>query len=125
MKNEKILARYKDKRHEIQEYMEMLISALNEKYGEVPEAFIVSLDILSMNLEVLFQSVDEMKEKGMTEVDKYRGDKKSASMQAFFNSQNYIHKLLASFGFTPAAKSKIRENTDKADVQKFLEDLTK
>ena len=125
MKNEKILARYKDKRHEIQEYMEMLISALNEKYGEVPEAFIVSLDILSMNLEVLFQSVDEMKEKGMSEVDKYRGEKKSAAMQSFFNSQNYIHKLLASFGFTPAAKSKIRENTDKADVQKFLEDLTK
>ncbi len=125
MKNEKILARYKDKRQEIQEYMEMLISALNEKYGEVPEAFIVSLDILSMNLEVLFQSVDEMKEKGMSEVDKYRGEKKSAAMQSFFNSQNYIHKLLASFGFTPAAKSKIRENTDKADVQKFLEDLTK
>lgn len=105
--------------------MKYFISTLLEKYGEINESFIVSLDLLAMNLEVLFKSVDEMKEKGMSETDKYRGEKKSGAMQAFFNSQNYIHKLIANFGFTPAAKSKIRENTEEGEVKKFLENLTK
>ena len=122
---EEILKRYKNYRKEIQEYMCYFICSLYDKYGEVNESFIVSLDLLAMNLEILFKSMDEMKEKGMSETDKYRGEKKSGALQAFFNSQNYIHKLIASFGFTPAAKSKIRENTEEADVKKFLEGLTK
>ena len=122
---DKILKRYSSYRKEIQEYMKYFISTLLEKYGEINESFIVSLDLLAMNLEVLFKSVDEMKEKGMSETDKYRGEKKSGAMQAFFNSQNYIHKLIANFGFTPAAKSKIHENTEEGEVKKFLENLTK
>lgn len=125
MKNEDILQRYKDKRPEIQEYMTMLVESLKSKYGEVPDEFIISLDLLVMNLDVLFDSVKEIQEKGMTDTDKYRGEKKSAAAQAFWNSQNYITKILSQFGWSPAAKSKIRENTDKADVQKFLEELTK
>lgn len=122
---EEILKRYSSYRSEIQEYMKYFVNTLVEKYGEVNESFLVSLDLLALNLEVLFKAVDEMKDKGMTETDKYRGEKKSGAMQAFFNSQTYIHKLIASFGFTPAAKSKIRENQDAADVAKYLENLTK
>lgn len=122
---ENILNRYKSYRSEIQEYMKFFVSNLVEKYGEVNESFIVSLDLLAMNLEVLFNAKDEMKDKGLTENDKYHGDKKSGSLQAFFNAQNYIHKLIASFGFTPSSKSKIRENQDAADVAKYLENLTK
>ena len=122
---EKVLQRYSSYRKEIQEYMKFFINSLIEKYGEVNESFLVSLDLLALNLEVLFKSVDEMKDKGMTETDKYRGEKKSGAMQAFFNSQNYIHKIIASFGFTPSSKSKIRENQDAADVAKYLENLTK
>lgn len=125
MNKETVYKRYEDRRNEIKDYMKMLLNSLQEKYGEIPESFVVSLDLLAFNLDVLFKSIDEMKDKGMTETDKYRGEKKSGAMQAFFNAQNYIHKILASFGFTPAAKSKIRENTDKQDVQKFLENLTK
>jgi phage terminase small subunit len=122
---EEILKRYKNYRKEIQEYMCYFLASLLDKYGEINESFIVSLDLLAMNLEILFKSVDEMKEKGMSETDKYRGEKKSGAMQAFFNSQNYIHKLIASFGFTPAARSKIRDNQDAADVAKYLENLVK
>ena len=125
MESEKVKARYSEKRQEVQEYMNFLVDSIVEKYGEVNQSFIVSLDLLALNLEVLFKSVDDMKENGLKKTDKYHGEQKSSSMQAFFNAQNYIHKLIASFGFTPAAKSKIRENTDKQDVQKFLEELTK
>lgn len=121
---EEILTRYNNYREEIQEYMKFFVSNLQDKYGEISESFVVSLDLLAMNLEVLFNARDEMKDKGLTENDKYHGEKKSGSLQAFFNAQNYIHKLIASFGFTPMSKSKIKDNTDVNDVQKYLESLT-
>ena len=123
MVDEKLLERYKEYDPKIIEYMGSIIGALDEKYSGVPEGYIISLDLLAMNLKVLFDSVKEVKAKGMTDTDKYRGEKKSSAMQAFWAAQNYIHKILASFGFTPASRSRIKENQDKADVQKFLENL--
>lgn len=119
-----VKTRYKNYRKEIREYMDFFIRNLIEKYGEVNESYVVSLDLLALNLDVMFKAVDEMREKGMTENDKYRGEKKSGAMQAFFNSQNYIHKLIASFGFTPSSKSKIRETQTSADIARYLEGLT-
>ena len=120
-----LLKRYDKYREEIQEYMRFFIEALIDKYGYVDKSFIISLDLLAMNLEVLFESKKEMKEKGMSENDKYRGEKKSSSLQAFFNAQNYIHKLIGNFGFTPISSSRIKENKDERDVVKYLEELTK
>ena len=125
MDGKNILTRYSDKRTEIKEYMCLLINTLTEKYGEVPDGFIVSLDLLVFNLEVLFRSIDDMKENGVKKIDKYHGEQKSSSMQAFFNSQNYIHKILSNFGMQPMSKSKIKDNQDALDVKKYLEDLTK
>lgn len=123
MQVEEILSRYTEKRTEIQEYMNMLVNSLSKKYDGIPEGFVVSLDLLVFNLEVLFSAIDDMKENGLKKTDKYHGEQKSSSMQAFFNAQNYIHKILANFGMQPMAKSKIKENSDKADVQKLLENL--
>lgn len=121
---EEILNRYITYRTEIQEYMKFLVNSLIEKYGEVSDSFIVSLDLLAMNLEVLFKSKDEMNEKGMTETDKYRGEKKSGAMQAFFNAQNYIHKILANFGMSPMSSSKIKTNKDSNEIQNLIKNLT-
>lgn len=125
MKTETILERYNSYRVEIQEYMKLFIEAIVDKYGLVSEGFIVSLDLLAYNLDVMFKSIDEMKDKGMTETDKYRGEKKSGAMQAFFNSQNYIHKIIASFGLTPGSSAKIKNSGEEADMKKLLEDITK
>lgn len=125
MNMEDILERYSSYRDEIQEYMKYFIKSLADKQGEVNETFILSLDLLALNLDVMFKAVDEMKDKGMTETDKYRGEKKSGAMQAFFNSQNFIHKILANFGMQPMAKSKMKDTHDKLDAEKFLNSLIK
>ena len=74
MESEKVKARYSEKRQEVQEYMSFLVDSLVEKYGEVNQSFIVSLDLLALNLEVLFKSVDDMKENGLKKTDKYHGE---------------------------------------------------
>lgn len=122
---EKILERYKTADSRVFEYMDFFCRNIEMKYGEVNESFLPSLDMLSYNLELMFMSWDDIKQNGVKDEDKYRGQKKSASLQSFYNSQNYIHKLISYFGFTPYAKSKIRENQDAGDVAKYLESLTK
>ena len=60
---------------------------------------------------------------GIVGKDEYRGEKKSTQLSAFLASQNNVSKLIDKFGWTPLGKSKIRENSDKQDVQKLLENL--
>lgn len=122
---QEILKRYKDSDKRTREYMEFFYKNLEEKYGEVSESFLPSLDMLSFNLDLMFMSWDDIKTNGVKDEDKYRGQKKSASLQSFYNAQNYIHKLISYFGFTPMAKSKIKAETDAGDVAKYLESLTK
>lgn len=124
MTKQDLVKRYKDSRAEIQEYMGVIADALVETYSTIPDTYMVSLDMLAFNLDILYKSVDEMKEKGsLTDVDKYRGEKKSSSLQAFFNAQAYVHKILNSFILTPMSKSKIREKTDDIDIKEYLEEI--
>lgn len=124
MKIENAIERYRNDNQAVREYMVYILSAINDKYQKIPDDFIISLDILKLNMDILLKSVDELKEKGVTEIDKYRGEKKSANFQAFFNAQNYIHRILNQFGLTPQSASKIRDNKTNTDIQKYLEQLT-
>lgn len=122
MNRQDYLDRYKDKSVKTQEYLGFCIDTLLNKYGYISTDYLISLDLLAENLEVMFTAMKEMRESGkVTEVDRYRGVKKSAAMQTFFNAQTYVHKLLGSFGFTPSARSKIHENTVNQDLRKTLE----
>ncbi len=123
MTKQDILPRYKDYRQEIKEYMDSLLSTIEENYGEIPQQFVISMDLLVFNLDILFDSVNDIRDKGLNKEDRYRGDKKNASVSAFFNAQNHINKILGSFGFNPLSSSKIKNNSDKVDVQKLIEDL--
>ena len=121
---QKILERYKDSDARVKEYMEFFYDNLVEKYGEVNDSFLPSLDILSYNLELMFMSWDDIKENGVKDEDKYRGQKKSASLQSFYNAQNYIFKMINYFGFTPMAKAKIKDVTDEQDLKKMMENIS-
>lgn len=121
---EKILERYKDSDKRTKEYMEFFYNSIKEKYGEVSESFLPSLDMLSFNLDLMFMSWDDIKLNGVKDEDKYRGQKKSASLQSFYNAQNYIHKLISYFGFTPASSAKIKDSNDLKDINTYIKTLT-
>lgn len=119
------LKRYIDKDKKVQEYMAFICNTLVDKYKEVPETFIISLDLLAQNLEIMVKSAEALnKEDGMTDDDKYHGKKKSAPLQTYFQAQGYINNILTSFGLNPMAKSKMKQNQEEVDVEKYLEALT-
>ena len=127
MTQEKFLERYKKYDSDVQEYMSYIAAALNEKYQDIPDIFIMSLDVLAGNLTIMNKAMKSIAYEGGDIVgkDNYRGEKKSTQLSAFLAAQNNVIKIANIYGFTPMGKSKIRENTDAADVQKYLENLVK
>ena len=127
MTQEDFMKRYEAYSPKVQEYMKIFSDELMLKYQEVPDVFLVTLDIIAGNLVIMTQAMNDILsgEVGIVGKDEYRGDKKSTQLSAFLASQNNISKLVDKFGWTPSAKSKIRESQDAADVAKYLESLTK
>lgn len=125
MKQKVLLERYKEYEKTVQEYMKMVSDALVEKFGDIPEVYVVSLDILAGNLVIMTKAITNIATDadGIVGKDNYRGEKKSTSLSAFLAAQNNVIKILTSFGWTPAGASKIRENKE-INVEDFLEKLT-
>lgn len=119
------LKRYTDKDKKVQEYMAFISNSLEEKYTDIPEGFIISLDLLANNLEIMVKSAEEMSKKdGLTDDDRYHGKKKSAALQTYFQAQGYVANILSSFGMNPMSRSKMKQNQEEVNVEDFLEKLT-
>lgn len=125
MTKESFLKRYESYDEKVQEYMTIFADELLSKYNEVPDVFIITLDIIAGNLVIMVSAMNDIVtgKVGIVGQDEYRGEKKSTQLSAFLASQNNVAKLVDKFGFTPLAKSRIRENLDGQDVKKYLEDL--
>lgn len=125
MTKESFLKRYESYDVKVQEYMTIFADELLSKYNEVPDVFIITLDIIAGNLVIMVSAMNDIVtgKVGIVGQDEYRGEKKSTQLSAFLASQNNVAKLVDKFGFTPLAKSRIRENLDGQDVKKYLEDL--
>lgn len=125
MTQEQLLKRYQNYNDTVQEYMHMLSDELISKYTEIPNHFVVSLDVLAGNLVIMNKALTALTS-GEAEIvgkDNYRGEKKSTELTAFMSAQTNVMKILGIFGLTPLGKSKIRENSDAADVNKYLQNL--
>lgn len=125
MNKENFLRRYETYEDRVREYMEIFADELERKYSEIPDIFLITLDVIAGNLTIMTKAMKDIvsDEVGIVGKDNYRGDKKSTQLSAFLASQNNVSKLIDKFGWTPLGKSKIRENSDKQDVQKLLENL--
>lgn len=125
MTQEIFLKRYEKYSEDVQEYMKMLSQSIMEKYQEIPDVFVISLDVLAGNLTIMTKAMKSIAYEGGEIVgkDNYRGEKKSTELSAFLATQQNVIKILNAFGFTPIGKSKIKSNTDVNDAAKLLEKL--
>lgn len=124
MNKAKAKARYTEYSQDIQEYMNIIISDIQENYGEVPDRFIVSLDLIADTYEVRADALKNIKTKGVMKEDKYHGEQGNQSVTTFFQAQRFITDMIKSFALTPMAKSRMKENKEKVDIDSVLEKLT-
>lgn len=126
MNQKDLMKRYKDYDSTVQEYLKMVSDALVEKFGEIPEVYVVSLDILAGNLLIMNKAITNIATDadGIVGKDNYRGEKKSTSLSAFLAAQTNVLKILNSFGWTPSGAAKIKNTDKEINVEQFLESLT-
>jgi phage terminase small subunit len=119
-----VLKRYSNYRSEIQEYMKYVVESLIERYGEISEHYIISLDILAMNLDIMYNTKKEMDTKGFQHEDHQGVQRKAGWIQQFNTSQQAVFKIMHDFGLNPMAASKIKDNKRERDIQKFIDSLS-
>jgi phage terminase small subunit len=124
MKLNKAKTRYTDRDDKVKEYMNFILESLNETYNDIPDQFIVSLDLLANMFTIMNKAYEAIEEEGLTKESKYFGKQSSTALSTYLNTQNYVGRLISSFGLTPLSKSHIRKNKEEVNVQDFLDRLT-
>lgn len=108
-----------DKR--VQEYMKNLTESMVQDLGNIPDSYRVSLDLIADTLEVYMKAKDDVMKNGFMVTDLKDRNAKNPSVTVMNNCQNYLHKLLSSFGWTLLSKQKIK-HLDGLDKD-YLDDL--
>jgi phage terminase small subunit len=115
--------RYKDKTEKVKEYMSFIINQLQETYNEVPDRFIISLDMLANMVDIMDKAYSHIEQEGLTKDNKYFGKQQSSALTTYLNAQNYVAKLIAGFGLTPLSASKIKKGKEEVNAEDFLNNL--
>ena len=116
---------YKDYPIHVQKYMDLIIKYLEGVYGELDTVYKISLDMMAMNLDIMYNAVADLHKQGMIVTDPKERLVRNHSIQHFNNAQSYLIKLINQFGFTPVAKKKLNalsrlDNLDKEPIDEFI-----
>lgn len=124
MTKSKFITRYKDKDEKVKEYMNFIANSLIEKYSEIPDKFVISLDMLANMIGIMNKAYDQIETEGLCKDNKYFGKQQSAALNTYLNAQNYVAKLIAGFGLTELSASKIKATKQEINPEDFLNSLT-
>jgi len=122
MKNkatDKFKQRYKDYRKEVQEQMNIII----DNY-DIEEGFTLTLDLLAFNLDLLYKSMDSLRDNGFTTKDWKDRPHKNYAIQQLNQSQATILKILGNFPSSTMLKERIKKLSSlENDDEQMLENL--
>lgn len=113
--------RYEGYRKPVQEHMKAIIENIKDKYKCVPDVFLVELDILAINLDIMYHAKEEMDEKGFQHEDHQKVQRKAGWVQQFNTSQMAVMRILHDFALNPMSQSKMKEVKEQKDIQKIID----
>lgn len=115
--------RYEKYPQEIQDYMKYVEDSLTDKYGRIFNHYLVSLDTLAMNLDILIKAKSEFDEKGFHHKDAAGTERKSGAVQIFNTAQIAALKIMDKFGLSPMAEARMKTNKIELAAEKDAADL--
>lgn len=124
MKNLDIKKRYKKYPEEIQEYMEDIKNSLLDKYGEIHPQWLISLDTLAMNIDIMMKAKQDFDTEGFHHKDAGGIVRKSGGVQIFNTAQTAALKIMNSFGLNPMSEARIKTNKNERMMQEYVNSLT-
>ena len=119
---------YKDYDKRVQEYMNNVITCLENDYGKIPESWRISLDLIADNYAIYLNAKDEIKANGLFKVDNQNRKTKNQAIYIMNVAQMHLKDLMKSFALTPVSKAKmrsLRSSNEMVDETDYIESLTK
>lgn len=103
--------RYAGYRPEVREQMNNVI----DNY-EIEDGFLLTLDLLAINLNLMYQSIDSIKKDGFESKDFRDRKHKNYAIQQLNSSQQTIIKLLSNFPSSTMMKERIKKLSKLEDI---------
>ena len=122
MTSKQILKRYKTYSQQVQDWMNNLIEELYNEIGDIPNSYIMQLDMLADACDILVKSKKEIDDNGLVVEDSRHGKVKNSAC-AIWNSANLtINKLLNQLIMTRSAKSKLKniDIDEESPIDEFI-----
>lgn len=114
---------YKEYSAATQKYLSSVEKYLKEKYGKVSDEWEQPLMMLATNIEMFYKCTESIKKDGLMMVAKNGAYTRNPLIKTQLDAQIQITKLLAEFGLTPKAQSKINLlNEDDDELKELLGD---
>lgn len=126
MKKEQVLERYSENEYskKVCEYMHYIVNQLELEYGKIDDAYVLNLDMVAENQELIYSIQKDVKENGLVYVDRDGKFQRNPLMPTLLNLQAANYKLIQSFGLTVMSKCKIKGNTsDLESPDNFIDNL--
>lgn len=116
--NQEFKDRYKNYRKEVRDHMNIIL----ENY-DIEEGFLLNLDMIAINLNLMYQAIDSLKNDGFVQKDFRDRTHKNYAIQQLNSSQQTIIKLLNNFPSNSLIKAKIKKLSQLDDNSSPLDEF--
>lgn len=96
-------------------YMSYIIKALENQYGKVNDEFIISLDLIAFNYDIIRKCQLDIQKNGLEKTDERGRLCKNPNILTCNQAQTNLFKLLNSFGLNLMSKSKLKDLDTEGD----------
>lgn len=100
-------------KQQIDEYMSYITDFLIRKWGNVDDAWKVSLMQIEDNFFIYLTAREDVLKRGVNVEDRYGNLKPNQSISIMNQSMAKLETLLRNFGLSPLANARINVNTDR------------
>lgn len=102
-------------------YMSYIIKALEKQYGQVNEEYLISLDLIAFNYDIIRKCQVDILKNGLEKTDARGRMSKNPSLMICNQAQDHLFKLLNSFGLNLMSKSKMKDiEQDQDDLEELI-----
>lgn len=107
--------RYSDYSDRTQRFMFAIYKSLKEKYGEIQDEWVGSLDLIASDYECILECEQQLKETGLLISNKYGSLDRNPLIKVSNDAQIQLLKLIREFGLTPSSAKIIKKDDDVKD----------
>ena len=113
----------KKKTNIVDNYMDYVEDFLKKKWGEIPTAWIISLEQLKNYLNIYEEAKKDIEKRGINVEDRFGSVVVNPNLKVMADSSVRIEKIVATFGLSPYANVKMNSQENKGTDNEMLDVL--